>query len=173
MASNYTPNHSLCQWAAEDKVLRTEFNADNAKIDAALGSLSSSLSGKASSSAVSSLQSALDSLTQKVSQQTASIAKLGNCLLYVSSYTGSGSHNESTPTRLSFPHKPLVVFVSEGFYRLTLVQGSDSWCASVGTGGEVTATWSGNNVQWVSRYSFARMNDRKTYSVVALLDAEH
>ena len=36
MSTNHTPNYSLCQWEAEDKVLRTEFNADNAKIDAAI-----------------------------------------------------------------------------------------------------------------------------------------
>ena len=36
MASNYTPNLNLCQWAEEDAVLREDFNADNAKIDAAL-----------------------------------------------------------------------------------------------------------------------------------------
>ena len=36
MASNYTENFNLCQWAAEDPVLREDFNADNAKLDAAL-----------------------------------------------------------------------------------------------------------------------------------------
>jgi len=36
MASNYTEHFGLNQWAAEDHVLREEFNADNAKIDAAL-----------------------------------------------------------------------------------------------------------------------------------------
>ena len=36
MASNYTDNYQLCQWEATDQVQRTEFNADNAKIDAAL-----------------------------------------------------------------------------------------------------------------------------------------
>ena len=36
MASNYTTNFGLCQWEATDQVQRTEFNADNAKIDAAL-----------------------------------------------------------------------------------------------------------------------------------------
>ena len=35
MASNYTPNLNLCQWAEEDPVLREDFNEDNAKIDAA------------------------------------------------------------------------------------------------------------------------------------------
>jgi len=36
MASNQTANFGLNQWSAEDKVLREEFNADNAKVDAAL-----------------------------------------------------------------------------------------------------------------------------------------
>ncbi len=36
MASNYTTNYSLCQWQPTDQVQRTDFNADNAKLDAAL-----------------------------------------------------------------------------------------------------------------------------------------
>ena len=39
MASNHTTNYQLCQWEATDKVLRTDFNQDNAKIDAALAAL--------------------------------------------------------------------------------------------------------------------------------------
>ena len=36
MASKQTANYGLNQWEAGDQVLRTEFNADNAKIDAAI-----------------------------------------------------------------------------------------------------------------------------------------
>ena len=36
MSTNHTPNFNLCQWEATDKVLRSDFNADNLKIDAAL-----------------------------------------------------------------------------------------------------------------------------------------
>ena len=36
MASNHTTNFELCQWQADDQVKRTDFNKDNAKIDAAL-----------------------------------------------------------------------------------------------------------------------------------------
>ena len=36
MASNYTTNYGLCQWEAGDQFVRSEFNQDNAKIDAAL-----------------------------------------------------------------------------------------------------------------------------------------
>ena len=39
MASNYTSSYQLCQWEAGDKVLRTDFNEDNQKIDAALGGM--------------------------------------------------------------------------------------------------------------------------------------
>ena len=38
MSTNHTRNYNLCQWEASDQVLREDFNADNAKIDAALGS---------------------------------------------------------------------------------------------------------------------------------------
>ena len=36
MPTNHTPNYSLSQWEPNDQVRRTDFNADNAKIDAAL-----------------------------------------------------------------------------------------------------------------------------------------
>ena len=36
MATNQTTNYQLNQWEPTDQVLRTDFNADNAKIDAAL-----------------------------------------------------------------------------------------------------------------------------------------
>ena len=39
MASNYTEHYGLCQWEATDQVLRTDFNGDNAKVEAALASL--------------------------------------------------------------------------------------------------------------------------------------
>lgn len=35
MASNQTTNLGLNQWAASDAILRTDFNNDNAKVDAA------------------------------------------------------------------------------------------------------------------------------------------
>jgi len=39
MPSNYTSNYQLNQWEADDRVLRTDFNADNTKIDAELAEL--------------------------------------------------------------------------------------------------------------------------------------
>ena len=39
MSTNKTTHYQLNQWEAEDKVLRTEFNEDNMKIDGALAAL--------------------------------------------------------------------------------------------------------------------------------------
>ena len=39
MASNQTENYGLNQWEATDQVVRTDFNSDNLKIDAALHSM--------------------------------------------------------------------------------------------------------------------------------------
>ena len=36
MSTNHTRNYALSQWEASDQVVRTDFNTDNAKIDAAL-----------------------------------------------------------------------------------------------------------------------------------------
>ena len=40
MASGQTTNYGLNQWMTEDKVLREEFNQDNAKLDSVISTLS-------------------------------------------------------------------------------------------------------------------------------------
>lgn len=45
MASSQTTNYGLNHWAAEDKVLREEFNGDNLKIDEALCRIPQIVSG--------------------------------------------------------------------------------------------------------------------------------
>ena len=39
MASNHTQHYGLCQWEATDAVLRTDFNEDNTKIEAAFAAM--------------------------------------------------------------------------------------------------------------------------------------
>lgn len=46
MASNYTEKYKLCQWEETDAVLRTDFNQDNAKLEAALKALQDSKAEK-------------------------------------------------------------------------------------------------------------------------------
>ncbi len=200
MASNYTSSYNLNQWSASDRVLRTEFNADNAKIDAALAgkasassvsSLQTTVNGlktsKADKSALDSLQTtvnglktskadktALDALKTTVAQHTATLSGKGNCQLYTTSYTGSGVFGAESPTSLTFPKKPVAVFITIGPSRLFLFQGDDqSWSESYDGGfTSVKVTWTGNTVKWYTGHAEGQMNvNRRTYRVIALLQA--
>ena len=175
MASNYTSNYQLCQWKETDKVLRTEFNADNAKIDAAIAAVDSRVSsvsgGKASISALNSVKSTVDSLVQTVAEHTSELAKKGNCQLYATSYTGDGGYGSSSWNSLTFPHKPFAVVVAQGTGALLLFQGVQGGAKAGGSDG-VIAQWSGNTVKWYHHLSAqAQMNERTyTYLVFALLE---
>ena len=61
---NHTSNYNLNQWEPDDKIQRTDFNADNVKIDAALGTLAARLSTR------------------------------GNCRVVTGQYTGTGTFGE-------------------------------------------------------------------------------
>lgn len=165
MSSKHTPNYNLSQWEKTDQVLMEDFNADNAKIDAALNGLRSSLNGKASTSALSGLQSTVSGLSTTLGSK-------GNCILYTTTYRGTGKYGEENPSSLTFPHRPMVVFLVSGRSRLTLVRGAASWCDTQGGGsGVVDVTWGERSVQWYGLTAAAQMSGG--CSVVALLDAEH
>ena len=59
MPSNFTKHYSLSQWERSDKVLMDDFNADNAKIDAALAAKAD--------------QAAVDNLAQTVSGHSSAL----------------------------------------------------------------------------------------------------
>ena len=69
MATNYTTNYQLNQWEPTDQVLRTDFNADNAKLDAALKTLENGKAGIEE----------LEALSLSVSGNAAQLSKKGNC----------------------------------------------------------------------------------------------
>ena len=71
MASNHTEHFSLNQWQADDQVKRTDFNEDNAKIDAALNDLSG---GLAAAQAEKADQTALDALAAEVAKKATTAA---------------------------------------------------------------------------------------------------
>jgi len=179
MASNYTSNYKLCQWQASDKVLRTEFNADNAKIDAALAakasasalnSLKTTVNGKAS-------QSALDSLSSTVSGHTSTLAKKGNCIIHITSYTGDGSYGSAASAKkLTFPGKPYAVLIGGGSGFMVLVQGVSATVCASSANYVNTVSWTGNSVSWNhsgSGNAGGMLNaSGTTYHVVALLKAD-
>ena len=161
MAANQTTNYQLNQWEAADQVLRTDFNADNAKVDAALA-------GKVDQAALDNLESTVETLTGT----TASLSATHNGRVYTSSYTGNGSASKT----ISFPARPMLVNIMGSSNWLCAVQGSNVGSGSyLGGGGEaINVSWSGHSMTVSSpsgdaSYLCNWSGDR--YSVVALLDA--
>ena len=113
MASNHTEHFSLNQWQADDQVLRTDFNEDNAKIDSALKDLAAAQAEKAD-------QTALDALAAEVAKKatTAALDALSKTLasvplLVTGTYTGNGA--ESRLISLGFQPKALLVMTERGY----------------------------------------------------------
>ena len=173
MSSQKTEHYELNQWLATDQVLRTDFNADNAKIDAALNTLDS---GKADTTD-------LDALSATVAGHTAQLDQKGNCRIYVHTYTGNGQYGSQNPCSFTFPAQPVLVFLIE----LARVPGDQynpggqtmwtAWGAAQvysRAGGEVAipVTWSGNTMSWYYTDAASQYNySGGQYMLVALLTA--
>lgn len=85
MPSNFTKNYSLSQWERSDKVLMDDFNADNAKIDAALATQAALLAGLE--------------------------ARKGNCRIECRNYVGTGNSGPDYPTVITFSRQPMFVII--------------------------------------------------------------
>ena len=150
MSTNHTTNYNLNQWEATDKVLRTEFNEDNAKIDAALKSHDDELAGL-----------------------EAAIGAKGNCKLVYGSYVGTGTAGQANPNTLSFAGKPLVVlvFTRGDFMMMGRPCVNGFWACSDGFR-EADVTWNDTGLSWYHSYTNEQMNvSGTTYHYVALMEA--
>lgn len=78
MSTNHTTNYNLCQWVPSDKVLRVDFNEDNAKLDTALGTLTKRT----------------DALEKETSSLKGTSFTLDNPQLVVGSYIGNGEPSQ-------------------------------------------------------------------------------
>ena len=67
---NFTQHYQLYPWEALDKVQRTDFNADNAKIDAAMKAVDAKANTKADKSALSALSGRVAGLEDSVKLHT-------------------------------------------------------------------------------------------------------
>ena len=103
MATNQTANYQLNQWEPTDQVLRTDFNADNAKLDAALAE-------KAEVETVSALQTAVAAKAEQTA--LAALAARVTALearpyIVTGTYTGDGTASQFI--FLGFTPKALLV----------------------------------------------------------------
>ena len=115
---NHTPNYNLSQWAKSDRVLMDDFNADNAKIDAALAGF------------------------------TAALTQKGNCQIVTGSYTGSGKVGPNFPNSLTFNKTPVLLFVCGPTLGIMVKGGSSGYMLQAGTSEEFTTAWDQNSVSW-------------------------
>ena len=112
MSTNHTTNYNLCQWLATDQVKRTDFNEDNAKIDAALADLESSKAD----------QAALNAASARIPKVAAG------------TYTGNGS----TTRKISLSFTPKAVLVMPQNSRLSDSGSTSMTCGGLAvTGGNV------------------------------------
>ena len=167
MSTNHTANYDLCQWQATDPVIHTDFNEDNAKIDAALAQ-------KADAAGLTSLNQTVAGLSSTVAGHTAALAGKGNCQVFKTSYVGTGTSGSGAPLRMTFPAKPIYVLIvnQNNSSVLRMIQGvtqsraenASCWC-DVG--------WSGNIVGWYADDAESQMNGYNiTYHMVALLECD-
>ena len=164
MATNQTANYDLNQWLSTDQVLRTDFNADNAKLDAVLAGLAETAAGKAE-------QTAVDAL----SAQVAALPRIA-----AGTYVGTGTSDSSGPCRLDFtdslgrPPQLVVVRPQAGMGDgLVLLQGMtesmDALSGNYGSGSNNTVSWSGASVSWYAQYAASQFNTKgETYYYFAI-----
>lgn len=103
--ANYTPNYGLHQWEPGDDFLRTDFNADFAKLDAALQAKADkpALAQKADQTALEDVQAIAE----------------GRCRVVTGSYVGDGTNSKAInlggrPKALIFPNESVSVTVLPG-----------------------------------------------------------
>lgn len=145
MASNYTEHYELCQWEATDQVQRTDFNADNAKIDAALDALAGQVAEKADGDD-------LAALSETVAEVSAG---MGNCDMEILTYIGNGSKGPYNPTQITFTQMPdiylaagdMAILVGRGG-QSTAVVGSKSASDSSSFFNEVNIAWNGSQMSF-------------------------
>ena len=91
---NRTNNYNLCQWEETDRVQRTDFNEDNAKIDAAVKAVDRRVDGLEASKAD---KTALAAVEAKISR------------IVTGTYAGTGG--SSGVRRISLPGRPKLVLI--------------------------------------------------------------
>ena len=124
MATNQTANYDLNQWLSTDQVLRTDFNADNAKLDAALGALNRSKADSAQLAAavgrVSDLESSratkaeLGELADQVEENETAIQQLTADLTKITFGFYAGDGADTRTIQLGFSPKAVLLVAGWG-----------------------------------------------------------
>ena len=160
-----TANYHLSQWKGEDRILVEDFNADTAKVDAAL---------KAEAEVRRTADEAeTRARTAAVSSLSAAPGKRGNCKIWTTSYQGTGTAGPSAPTSLTFPKKPVVAAIADGNGALYWLLPRDGWM--IYDRASNVLRWSGSTATWYCRdnEAYTQLNiSGATYHVFALISMD-
>ena len=199
---NQTANYQLCQWDPTDRILMEDFNSDNSKVDAALKAQADtleSLSQKAGGRLLGTLKASASGTTcefrldgvdwsawrevhlvadpytdTRAAALEAAAGGFGNCQIYCDTYTGTGSG----ATSVTFPQKPLFVFITGTTERVSMALARDAATAFSYNGNyslNVDVSWTENGVtvtQPDNNMSYQCNLIGKTYLVLALVAME-
>ena len=174
MPSSQTPNYGLSRWALDDKVLMSDFNDDNTKIDAALKAEADTRANAIQAEA-SARSAGLQEAANARAAMAATLATRGNCRIVCGSYTGNNLAGEANPCTLTFDKPPVAVFVLPAnnpfqgmlalFRGATLVCSSPEYLTS-----QNFISWSGNSVSWYNRAEpLSQLNQQIPYVYIAFL----
>ena len=157
---NQTSNYQLNQWDPEDRILRTDFNSDNAKIDAALEENTSAIAAE----------------TEARMAAINDLAETRNCRVVTMNYSGDGQSSRT----FTFSGKPVMITAMGYFNWACAVRGSSvagsvylSDVASSGSTSKLTASWGSNSVTITSPRSDASAICNRSgqfYQMVAILE---
>ena len=132
-STNKTQNLQLNQWVGTDPVIMSDFNADNAKIDAAVQANAEAIAA-AKQEAASALAEAMASGVK----------------IHTGTYTGNDKYG-ANKTTITFPFQPKLVFISRqsgGDCSGPLINGCSSGLVFLGGtyANSLGLTWSGNTL---------------------------
>ena len=140
----HTQNYQLSRWEKDDRIMTEDFNADNAKLDAAL-------SAKADA----------EDLTALAESVNAALGSGGhNCRIICGSYTGTGTYGAASPTSLTTGFAPVLVIVQDtehvGYDPAILIRGMTVGRNNSGKS-TLAVSWRDDGVSWYTTNTSANL----------------
>ena len=182
MNLNQTQNYQLSQWESTDRILMSDFNSDNAKLDATLKAQSDAIAGKAAQSTVTALtqtvsgkasQADLTALSQELDSLSDQVGLRGNCQIEIQTYVGSGLSDHTYPNSATFSAPPAVFYVAGGSTVGYWARGADIlWVRPGNSAYSCSGSWSADGRTyswWNSSVEFQMNKSGVTYTIVALI----
>ena len=140
----HTQNYQLSRWEKDDRIMMEDFNADNARIDAALAA-------KADAEDVTALGESVN----------AALGSGGhNCRIICGSYIGTGTYGAASPTSLTTGFAPVLVIVQDtehaGYDPAILIRGMTVGRNNSGKS-TLAVSWRDDGVSWYTTNTSANL----------------